>query len=85
MASKITSYKFIIFCMSVHLSLCEIIGIHVYIAYWVTPYKLGDGEAAPYERLKVSPKVNLKPVLDLSDQRRSKLIHKEAGPCKSWM
>lgn len=36
-----------------------------YFTYWITPYKLGDGEPALYEHMKISPKVDQKSVLDL--------------------
>lgn len=42
----------------------------VYLPYRVTPYKVGDGEPARYECMKISPKVNQKPVLDLPNRSR---------------
>lgn len=56
--------------MSVQLYIHVILGIHVFIAYWITPFKMRDGEPVPHERMKVSPKVNQKLVMDLPN-----------GPC----
>lgn len=53
--------------MSVQHSVHVILEIHVYITYWITLYKLGDGELVPYKRMKMSPKVHQKLVLDLPD------------------
>lgn len=59
--------------MTIQLSVHVILGIHVFIAYWITPFNLGDGEPVPHERMKAYPKVNQKPVLDLPN-----------GPCGAY-
>ena len=65
MAKKNFKYTYYILHEHTTLCTCSPLWSHVSLPYWVTPYKLGDGEPAPNERLKELDEVHQKSVLHL--------------------